>query len=86
VAEQAKCLVSKDVLPNGLIVDLTEVSYVDSVGEQLLRWLARVGALFVAGSVTHLPYSTGCVYRPCTREPNHVEGSMGVTKSSLPSS
>jgi hypothetical protein len=50
-AEQARCLVTKDVLPKGLIVDLTEVSYIDSVGEQLLKWLASVGALFVAGNV-----------------------------------
>ena len=50
-AEQARCLVTKDVLPKGLIVDLSEVSYIDSVGEQLLKWLAGVGALFVAGSV-----------------------------------
>jgi len=50
-AEQARCLVPKDVLPKGLIVDLTEVSYVDSVGEELLEWLASVGAVFVAGSV-----------------------------------
>jgi hypothetical protein len=50
-AEQARCLVTRDVLPKGLIVDLTEVSYIDSVGEQLLKWLASVGALFVAGSV-----------------------------------
>ena len=50
-AEQARCLVTKDVLPKGLIVDLTEVSYVDSVGEELLNWLASVGALFVAGNV-----------------------------------
>ena len=50
-AEQARCLVTKDVLPEGLIVDLTEVSYVDSVGEQFLKWLASVGAVFIAGSV-----------------------------------
>ena len=50
-AEQARRLVTKDVLPEGLIVDLTEVSYVDSVGEQLLKWLASVGAVFIAGSV-----------------------------------
>ncbi len=50
-AEQARHLVTKDVLPKGLIVDLTEVSYIDPVGEQLLKWLASVGALFVAGSV-----------------------------------
>jgi hypothetical protein len=50
-AEQARYLVTKDVLPKGLTVDLTEVSYVDSTGEQLLNWLAGVGAVFVAGSV-----------------------------------
>lgn len=50
-AEQARCLVTKDVVPKGLIVDLTEVSYIDSAGEQLLKWLASVGALFVAGNV-----------------------------------
>jgi ABC-type transporter Mla MlaB component len=50
-AEQARCLVTKDVLPEGLIVDLTEVSYIDSAGEQLLKWLASVGAVFVAGSI-----------------------------------
>jgi hypothetical protein len=50
-AEQARCLITKDVLPKGLIVDLTEVSYIDSAGEQLLKWLASVGALFDAGSV-----------------------------------
>jgi hypothetical protein len=50
-AEQAMCLVTKDVLPKGLIVDLTEVSYIDSVGEQFLKWLDSVGALFVVGSV-----------------------------------
>jgi ABC-type transporter Mla MlaB component len=50
-AEQAWCLVTKDLLPKGLIVDLTEVSYIDSVGEQLLKWLASIGALFVANNV-----------------------------------
>jgi len=50
-AERARCLVTKDVLPNDLIVDLTEVSYVDLAGEQLLKWLASVGAVFVGESL-----------------------------------
>ena len=50
-AEQAKCLVTTDVVPKGLIVDLTEVSYVDSAGERLLSWLGSVGAVFAAGNV-----------------------------------
>ena len=50
-ADEARCLVTKDVLPKGLIVDLTEVSYVDSAGERLLSWLGSVGAVFVASGV-----------------------------------
>jgi len=50
-AEQARYLVTTDVVPKGLIVDLTEVSYVDSAGERLLSWLGSVGALFVASGV-----------------------------------
>lgn len=58
-AEQARCLVTEDVVPKGLIVDLTEVSYVDRAGEQLLKWLSSVGAEFVAGNV----YSLGVCER-----------------------
>ena len=38
-------------VPKGLIVDLTDVSYIDSVGEQVLAWLASVGASFMAKGV-----------------------------------
>ena len=50
-AEQARCLVTTDVVPKGLIVDLTEVSYVDSAGERLLSWLGSIGAVFAASGV-----------------------------------
>lgn len=50
-AEQASCLVTTDVVPKGLIVDLTEMSYVDSAGERLLSWLGSVGAVFAASGV-----------------------------------
>jgi hypothetical protein len=50
-AEQARYLVATDVVPKGLIVDLTEVSYLDSAGERLLSWLGSVGAVFVASGV-----------------------------------
>jgi hypothetical protein len=50
-AEEARVLVTKEVVPQGLIVDLSDLSYVDSMGEQLLKWLASVGAEFVAGNV-----------------------------------
>ena len=66
-AEQARCLVTKDVLPKGLIVDLTEVSYVDSVGEQLLKWLASVGAVFIADSV-YACRMRSTAFTPCAED------------------
>jgi len=50
-AEQARSLVTRSVVPNGLIVDLSDVTYVDSVGEELLTWLSSIGAEFVAETV-----------------------------------
>jgi hypothetical protein len=49
--KQAFCLLTSDVVPKGLIVNLTEVSYIDSTGECLLRWLGSVGAVFAASGV-----------------------------------
>ena len=47
-AEQARCLVTNDVVPRGLVVDLTEVSDIDCLGERLLQCLANFGAHFEA--------------------------------------
>ena len=47
-AEQARSLVTRESVPQGLLVDLTEVTYVDPVGEQVLHWLQSVGARFIA--------------------------------------
>ena len=70
-AEQATHLVTTDLVPKGLIVDLTEVSYVDSAGERLLSWLGSVGAVFVASGV----YAPGVCERlglsPVRRMPAH---------------
>ena len=50
-AEEARSLVTTDVVPKGLIVDLTDVSYIDSAGQRLLIWLGSVGAVFAATNV-----------------------------------
>jgi len=50
-AEQALSLVARGSVPKELIVDLTDVTYVDFVGEQVLNWLSSVGATFVANNV-----------------------------------
>ena len=49
-AVQVKSLLSRHFVPNGLLVDISEVTYVDSVGEQLLLWLRDLQAEFVAES------------------------------------
>ncbi len=50
-AKEAKSLLTSGPVPKGLIVDLTDVSYIDSVGEQVLAWFASVGASFMAKAV-----------------------------------
>jgi len=50
-ANEARSLVSRGPALKRLIVDLTEVSYVDAAGEQLLTWLSTYGAVFVAKAV-----------------------------------
>lgn len=47
-AVQVKSFVSRHFVPNGLLVDVSQVTYVDSVGEQLLLWLRALQAQFVA--------------------------------------
>jgi len=49
-AEDARSLVLAKKIPEGLIVDLSELSYVDVVGEDVLRWLARMGCQFIPGN------------------------------------
>jgi hypothetical protein len=50
-AQETKSLITNGPVPKGLTVDLTEVSHIDAVGEQVLLWLASVGAHFLAGGV-----------------------------------
>jgi hypothetical protein len=50
-AEQARSVVTEDIIPKGLIVDVTEITFVDCIGEQLLKWLGSLGAEFVARSI-----------------------------------
>lgn len=47
-AEDARDLILHCKVPSGLIVDLSDVSFVDAVGEDVLRWFGRIGALFLA--------------------------------------
>jgi hypothetical protein len=76
-ADEARCLVTAEVVPKGLIVDLTEVSYIDSSGERLLSWLGSVGAVFAARGVYATAVCERLGFRPCR---GYVHGDMGVRK------
>jgi hypothetical protein len=47
-AVQVKSLLSRHFVSKGLLVDVSEVTYIDSVGEQLFLWLRDLQAKFVA--------------------------------------
>jgi hypothetical protein len=49
-AEDTKAMVVRCKLPSHLVVDLSELMFVDAEGEEVLLWLARIGAQFVANS------------------------------------
>ena len=47
-AKDARDLVTRCKIPLRLVVNLSEVTFVDVVGEEVLSWLARIGGEFVA--------------------------------------
>jgi hypothetical protein len=47
-AEHVRTLTTRCPVGAKLIVDLSEVVFIDNVGEQVLSFLGRLGALFVA--------------------------------------
>jgi hypothetical protein len=47
-AKDTRELVTRCKIPLRLVVNLSEVTFVDVVGEEVLLWLARIGGEFVA--------------------------------------
>ncbi len=87
-AVQVKSLVARHFVTNGFLVDMSEVTYVDSAGEQLLIWLPALQAEFVAETCCarnicerlHLPLK-GDVDRP---SPSTTEVLLSSTVAPLP--
>jgi hypothetical protein len=67
-AKDARELVTRRKSPPRLLVNLSEVTFVDGVGEDVLLWLARIGGEFVAENCyplhvcerLHLPMAPKC--------------------------
>ena len=49
-AEEIRELVSRRKVPSALLVDLTDVSFVDDTGEEILSWFGRIGVKFLTES------------------------------------
>jgi anti-anti-sigma regulatory factor len=47
-AEHARMLATRCLIPLSIVVDLTDVMYVDDTGEDVLLLLKRLGAQFIA--------------------------------------
>jgi hypothetical protein len=47
-AEDTRDFLTRSKIPLRLVVNLSEVTFVDSVGEEMLSWLARSGGQFIA--------------------------------------
>jgi hypothetical protein len=50
-AEDARTTLARYQIPPMIVVDLSEVTFIDSLGEEVLRWLGRMGSDFVADNV-----------------------------------
>ncbi len=49
-AEETRTMVTRCRLKSKLVVDLSDMTFVDAGGEQVLLWLGRIGAQFVGNS------------------------------------
>ena len=47
-AKDTRDLVTHCKIPPQLVVNLSEVTFVDAAGEEILSWLARIGGRFIA--------------------------------------
>jgi hypothetical protein len=67
-AQDARDLVTRCKIPLRLVVNLSDVMFVDAIGEEVLLWLARIGGEFVAENCyplhvcerLHLPMAPKC--------------------------
>ena len=49
-AEEARLLIARRKIPQRLMVDLSDMTFVDAMGEEALTWMHEIGASFIAES------------------------------------
>jgi len=70
-AEHARLLIAKAEAPSRFVVDLSDMSYIDEVGEEVLIWFKEIGVRFTTDSL----YSHGV----CDRLQLPMRGVRSVT-------
>jgi len=50
-AEDARMTLARYQVPPTIVADLSEVTFIDALGEEVLLWLGRMGSEFVADNV-----------------------------------
>ena len=62
-AKDTRDLVTHTKIPPRLVVNLSEVTFVDATGEEMLSWLARIGGRFIADTATPSTSANACICR-----------------------
>jgi hypothetical protein len=73
-AKDTRDFLTRSKIPLRLVVNLSEVTFVDAAGEEMLSWLARSGGQFIADNCyplhvcerLHLPMAPKCA-RACSQ-------------------
>ena len=81
-AEDARSTLAQRRLPPSIIVDLSDVAFVDLFGEQVLLWLGRLGATFVADNNVYARSLCEDLQLRVSEGPGPVE--PGTTERALP--
>jgi anti-anti-sigma regulatory factor len=68
-AKDARDLVTRCKIPLRLVVNLSEVTFVDLMGEEVLLWLARIGGELLLRTVIPSTSANACTCRWRRRAP-----------------
>jgi len=73
-AKDTRDLVTHCKIPPRFVVNLSEVTFVDAAGEEILSWLARIGGRFIADNCSHARLRTPAFADGAENEPATSSG------------